>query len=282
VFFYAHGYSTPLDTIKNQNCPNGLWIQVNGEFRCIDTTILYHPLPKPWNELYQNYYHDKMKSLTWKQLIFEGLNELSIYYYYRKMKSLNLQLLEEQKWYNEDIQEDRFRIFLIEYPPSYDSIVLFSLIKQDQNLNKLIKKEMPVYYYYEPFLPDSNYFLIDSCYYLLPEYGYVFPDSSSYSDSSSYYIKESSVVTYKQTESIISEKKLQKLTKQLNKLINCEACDRYGEAFFVIEYIFKGDYYLFIAMHPKYWCRVIPESLEVKGKYPKKSGLKIMKWLSEY
>jgi len=281
IIFFAYGYSTPLDTIKKSNCPNGFSIQINGKYQCIDNSILYYPFPKYWNDLYQNYYHDKMKSLTWKQLISEELGELSIHYYYNRMKSLNLQLLEEPKWYNEDMQEDRLRIFFIEYSPSFDSIVLFSFFMQDQNFIKLIKKEMPVYYYYEPFLPDSSYFLIDSIY-VWPEYGYVLPDSSSYSDSSSYYIKEHSVVNYKQTEFVIHKRKIQSLIKQLHKLKNCETFDRYGyDSGFVIEYFLRGEYFLLVAETPE-WYDGQPEFLEVDRRCPRKSGLKIMKWLKNW
>jgi hypothetical protein len=44
--------STPLDTIKKQNCPNGFLLQINGKDQCIDTTIMYYPsFAEYWDEL---------------------------------------------------------------------------------------------------------------------------------------------------------------------------------------------------------------------------------------
>jgi len=74
VAFFAHGYSTPLDMIKNQNCLNGFWIQINGNYRCIDTTIRYYPT----------------------DMVDRLIPEHS------RLIALNLQLLEESKWDTED------------------------------------------------------------------------------------------------------------------------------------------------------------------------------------
>jgi hypothetical protein len=90
-------------------------------------------------------------------------------------------------------------------------------------------------------------------------------------------------VNYNQTDFIIHNKKIKKLKKQLYALENCETFDRYGYNIgFVIEYFCKGNYYLLISHEPCEWHKVDPEYGDFDKKCPKKSGLKIMKWLSKY
>ena len=225
--FFVHGYSTPLDTIKRQNCPNGFLVQVNGEYRCIDTTIRYYPL----------YPDDEIDS------------------YWNMLKSVNLQILGELKWYGEKIEENRLRIFRIEFSPSFDTIELYSFLEQNQDYIKLIKKKMFLYHFPDPDNISNNI-------------GFVFNVTEKmYS------------VNYTQTEFLISKKKLKGLIKQLSVLKKCETFEQYGwPPEFLIEYSFKGSYYLLIAGSPEYyWCQRAP-----KCKCPRKSGFKILKWLSEY
>jgi len=226
VFFYTQGYSTPLDTIKEQNCSNDFWIQINGNFRCIDTAIHYYPLIEFWNKSERNTF---------------------------RLKSLNLQLLKEDKWYNEEIQEDRLRIFLIEYAPNYDSIVLFSFFKHTHDSIKLIKKEMSVFYYADWFSNPSNA--------LCP------------------IIEKDKTMVYKETEFFIDPKNVAKLKKQLHRLRKCETFDHFSlPPAFVIEYTFKGDYFLLISSEPKRWCKKYREC----KKCPKSSGIQVTEWLKQY
>jgi hypothetical protein len=259
VIFFTNGYSIPLDTVKRQNCPEGLSLQINGKQQCIDTTIRFHP--------HSIYYHPP-------EYWFESDEED----YYLEMISVNLQILEESKWYNEDIQEDRFRIFLMRCAPGYDSIVLYSFFKQNHDSIKLIKKEMPVFYTPHCFLPDSDYFRIDSKSYR-PAYDYVLPDSTCYyKNKDTLYI-----VHYKQTEFIIHKKGMQKLVKQIDRLKECEIFDRYGNAInFVIEYLYKGNYYLLMANEPWQWCKRFPLCRQLDKKCPANSGYKVTKWLKKY
>jgi hypothetical protein len=188
LLFFAYGYPTPLDTIKKQNCHNGYLLQINGRYQCIDTTIIYYP-----REIDD---------------IIEG---------HGRRMSLNLQLLEESRWDHEDIQEDRLRVILFEYGPSYDSIVLYSFFKRDRNNIKLIKKEMPAFYQPGDFLDSS-------------------PPFNN--------IEEVNIVNYKQTEIIIPKKKMPKFIKQLNKSKKSETFDGYEwPPIIVVEYFYKGDYY---------------------------------------
>jgi hypothetical protein len=230
VAFFAYGYSIPLDTLKKTKCPNGILTQVNGETKYIDTMVQYYPLIE---------FCDKFELRTFK------------------LKSLNLQLLEEDKWYNEEIREDKLRIFFIEPAPNFDSIVLYSFFKYNHDSIKLIKKEMPVLYYAEDFFNPSDTPLCPV-------------------------IERSKIVNYKQTDFIISKKNIQKLTKQLNRIKKCETFARFGYAdpAFVIEYTFKGNYYLLIASEPKYWSKRF--SVNLQSKCPRNSGLKIMRWLKQY
>jgi len=232
VTFFSYGYSTPLDTHKKKKCYNGYVFQINGKEQCIDTTIMYYPnFTEYWEDFSQ---------------------------YYNMKKSINLQLLEEPKWYNEDIQEDRLRIFLMEYPPSCDSVLLYSFIKKDCNSIKLIKKEMFFYHYSGSYMPGSMNLFIDT--------------------------EKELVANYKQTEFIIRKKKLQRLTKELQALKECETFDQYGpHPNFVIEYVCQGKYYLLIAQTPDLW--VSPncfEDKQLEKRCPRKSGFKIMEWLKQY
>ena len=231
--FFAYGYSTPQDTIKRQNsCPNGFLIQVNGEFHCIDTTISYYP-------------------------ICPGDEEIDLYP--NMLKSINLKILKESKWYNEDIQGNRLRIFLIAYPPSFDSIVVYSFLDQNQDHIKLIKKKMPIF--------DNIGFCATNP--LNPFEGYLFFDTK----------KEISSVNYAQTEFIIPKRKLNGLIKQLHALKNCETFDRYSMfPEFVIEYFFEGDYHLLISTIPSEWYRMSEQEKNCR----RKNGLKIMEWLNNY
>ena len=264
--FFFQGYSTPLDTIEKPNCPNGFLIQVNNELCCIDTAIIYYPTMIP----YPN-------SIFWLQW---DVNRE--HFSYNKTKSINLQILGEPIWYNKNMQEDLLRIFLIEYAPNYDSIVFYSFVKQDQKFMKLVKKEMPIFYYPICFMHDSSYFVYNSAYFL-PNMDYVFPDSSCY-----YYIKnihdEIQSVNYKQTEFMIHKKEMKKMFKQLDNLKNCDIFHRYGANFpsFVIEYFMQGEYYLLVAEEPKEWGALRPEFAYVEKNCRKKDGLKILKWLKQY
>jgi hypothetical protein len=259
--FFVHGYSNSLDTIKKQNCPNGLAFQINGKERCIDTTLLYYPLI--W---------ERDTTMEWDKLGWDGREFVKNVQYNSKMISNNLQILGESKWYNEDIQEDRLRFFLIGYPPNYNSIILYSFFEQSYNYIKLIKKEMSLFYHDDCFLPDSNYFKEGNTYYL-PDINYVFPDSSSCFINK----EENYFVNFKQEEIIIHKRKMKKLITQLDILKKCETFDEYfWDLSFVIEYTFEGKYYLLLARQPYYWF--YPEN----DNCPRKSGLKIEKWLNRY
>ena len=246
MMFLIHSYSASLDTVQKPNCPNGFLIQVNGIYRCIDTTLNYYPV---WTEKWLE--EDK---------------------YYFMMKSINLQLLDEKKWYKEDIQDEKLRIYTIKYPPMEylpdlsDSIILYSVVKQNHNIIKLIKKEMPVFNNIGFSVHDvHDYFSDLDIKYLLniPE--------------------EVQNMNYKQTEFMISKKEMKKLLKQLDRLKNCETFYRYGTPpNFVIEYSMNGNYFLLIAKEPKEWSAVLPEFVYLEKTCRRKDGLKIMKWLSNY
>ncbi|MCL2246022.1 MAG: hypothetical protein FWC10_02795 [Lentimicrobiaceae bacterium] len=235
--FFIQGFSIPTDTVKKQNCPNGFLIQVNGNFRCIDTTDNYYPI------------------LTERWCATDS-------FFFMK-KSINLQILEEPMWYGENIQDDRLRIYLIEYSPGYDSIVLFSLFRQNYNDFKLIKKEMPVFHNIS-YVVDNNNF---------PKGKYVFD-----------IIGEPPVINYKQSEFIVPEKKMMKLIKYLNALKKCGTFDQYDSwsPAFVIEYCLAGNYHLIVAPEPQGWGGLLPEFKLNEKNCRRKDGLKIMKWLSEY
>jgi len=240
--FFLHGYSTPLDTIKKPNCPNGYLISVNGNLRCIDTTLNYYPVrTEEW---------DETDTLSFME------------------KSINLQFLDEPKWCGEDIQGDRFRIFLIDS----DSIILYSIFNYNQQNFKLIKKEMLTVDYtihcYD--IIDTVYFDTIYIYYLDVKCSYIFP-------------KEIQSVNYKKTEFTIHKKEMKKLLKQLDRLKNCETFNRYGDfQSFVIEYFMNGNYFLLVAKDPKEWGRALPEFAHLEKNCRRKDGLKIMKWLSRY
>jgi len=241
MYFCANGYSTCLDTVKKSNCPNGFFIQVNDEFRCIDTSLNFYPIrTEEWDGEDTNYF---------------------------MMKSINLQLLDEQKWYGEDLQNDRLRIFLIDY----DSIVLYSVFNHNQQNFKLIKKEMPIVntiYCYD--VIDTTDAGITRILHENVKCSLVFP-------------KKNQSVNYKQTEFTIPKKKLRILTKHLDALKNCNIFDLYStHPSFVIEYFMNGNYYLLLADEPENWGGFLPEFEHLEKNCRKKDGLKILKWLKQY
>jgi len=233
LILFIHGYSTPLDTIYKQNCHDGFSIQINGKYECIDTTFFYYPtLTEKWGDEYM----------------------VVVDKFYNMENSINLQILQELKWYNEEIEEDRLRIVILitKNYPNIDSIVLYSFIKLNNEYTRLLKKEMTFFY----------------------PYFYIFEN-----------IAEAAIVNYRQTEFIIHKKKMQNLIKQLNILTNFETFNRYTSAFrpaFVIEHICNGRYTSLIATEPSKWFKV-PYDSEFKDIFsPRKNGLKVMKWLNKY
>jgi len=267
MLFCSYGYSSPIDTTVIQNCPNGFLMKINGKYQCIDSTIKYYPILEQIDEYEQ--------------------------YFYSMLKSINLQILGESKWYNEEIKEDLLRFLLIQQKPGFDSVVLYSFLKQDNSFFKLVKKEMPAFvhsccflqdsiyilHYISDLKPDVRFFFTDSIYYLN---GRIYNISNS-NISLSNRIEEPYIVSFTQKEYDVSKREMQRLVKQLNRLKNCETFERYGyNPAFVIEYFFCGKYYLLNAMDPKNWCRHLPICKQLEKNCPRKSGLKILKWLSKY
>jgi len=216
TLFFIQGYSTPLDSLKKQDCFNGFLMNINGEYRCIDTVIRYFP----------NY-------ITAEKLL----------QYFDMLVSINLQLIEEPKWDKENLQEEKLRITFIENLPYFDSIVIYSFIKHDDNFIKLIKKEMPVCY---PLFQvrDTSSFMYE--YYgstkkIFLEYDFFYKN-----------IEKMQNINYKQTEFFIHKRKMQKLLKQLKKYPTNTTIDAFGwSPVPVFEYIYKGDYYQIISPSPE-------------------------------
>jgi len=245
--FYCHGYSSSIDTIKKINCSKGFLIQINGKPQCIDSTLVYYP---------------------------GFIEQWDMDQYYNMMRSINLQLLEEPKWYGEKIKENRMRIFRIKYPPSFDSIVFYSFCRQDDNFIKLKKKEMPVYYPLS-YVRDSSHFVYEN-------YGDTVKCFLDYAFSYKN-IENLNSVNYIQTEFVVHKRKMQKLIKQLSAIKKCEIFDRFGPySTFVIEYVYKEKYYLLIAREPDEWGPICDVDKQIEKNCPKKSGVKILKWLNNY
>ena len=96
-------------------------------------------------------------------------------------------------------------------------------------------------------------------------------------------IENLSSVNYIQTEFAVHKRKMQKLIKQLSAIKKCEIFDRFGPySTFVIEYVYKGNYYLLIAREPDEWGPICEVDKQLEKNCPRKRGLKILKWLSKY
>jgi hypothetical protein len=117
------------NVIQAQNtslCDMGYIININGENRCIDTTLLYYSIP--YALYYDTLSHD-----------FIRYGKYPIWAYSILMKILN-----EEKWDNQSLCEDKMRIFILDYKNL--NLILFSFYNLYKDTIQMIQKTMKVYF----------------------------------------------------------------------------------------------------------------------------------------